>query len=140
MTELTLNVSRTINATPENLFNAWLDPKMLARFMAPGPDMTVPHAANDPVVGGRFNIIMKAGDQELPHAGTYKEIDPHSRLVFTWESAMSVDDSTVTLTFKPVNGGTEVNLHQVKFQNEEMRNNHEDGWGHILEMLEKAAA
>ncbi len=37
MTDLTLNVSRTINASAETLFNAWLDPKMLARFMSPGP-------------------------------------------------------------------------------------------------------
>ena len=138
MTELSLNVSRTIDATPEALFNAWLNPKMVARFMAPGPDMTVPHVANDPVVGGRFDIIMKAGDQELPHAGTYKEIDPHSRLVFTWESPMSIDGSTVTLTFKSVNGGTEVNLHHVKFQNEEMRGNHEGGWIAILGKLETA--
>ena len=140
MTDLTLNVSRTIDATPEALFNAWLDPKMLAKFMAPGPDMTVPHAANDPVEGGRFDIIMKAGDQELPHAGTYKEINPHSRLVFTWESPMSIGGSTVTLTFKPVDGGTEVNLHHVKFQNEEMRANHEGGWVAILGKLEAAVA
>jgi len=138
MTDLTLNVSRTINATPEALFNAWLDPEMLARFMAPGPDMTVPHAANDPVVGGRFDIVMKSGDQELPHAGTYKEITRHSRLVFTWESPMSVDSSTVTLTFAPVDGGTEINLHHARFQNEEMRNNHEGGWIAILGKLEVA--
>ena len=140
MTDLTLNVSRTINATPEALFNAWLDPTMLAKFMAPGPDMTVPHAANDPVEGGRFDIIMKAGDQELPHAGTYKEINPHSRLVFTWESPMSVDGSTVTLTFDPVDGGTKVNLHHVKFQDEEKRANHEGGWMAILGKLEAAVA
>lgn len=140
MTELSLNISRTINATPEALFNAWLDPKMLTRFMAPGPNTTVPHAANDPVVGGRFDIIMKVGDQELPHAGTYKEIDPHSRLVFSWESPMSVDGSTVTLTFKPVDGGTEINLHHVKFQNEEKRNNHEGGWNAILDKLETAVS
>ncbi|MFV2038012.1 MAG: SRPBCC domain-containing protein [Paracoccaceae bacterium] len=140
MTELSLNISRTINATPEVLFNAWLDPEMLARFMAPGPDMTVPHAASDPVVGGRFDIIMKSGDQELPHAGTYKEISPHTRLVFSWESAMSVDGSIVTLTFKPVDGGTEVNLHHVKFRNEEMRDNHQGGWTAILGKLEAATA
>lgn len=140
MTDLNLNVSRIFNAAPNVLFDAWLNPEMLAKFMAPGPDMTVPHAANDPVEGGRFDIIMKSGDQELPHAGTYKEIDRHSRLVFTWESPMSVDDSTVTLTFTPVEGGTEVNLHHVKFQNEQMRDNHEGGWVAILAKLDAAVS
>ncbi|MGR3290575.1 MAG: SRPBCC family protein [Paracoccaceae bacterium] len=138
MTDLSLSVKRTINATPEALFNAWLDPKLLAQFMSPGPDMTVPHAANDPVVGGRFEIIMQAGDQELPHAGTYLEIVPHSRLVFTWESPISVDDSTVTLTFQAVDGGTEINLHHVRFSNAESRDNHEGGWAAILGKLEAA--
>ncbi len=50
----------------------------------------------------------------------------HSRLVFTRESPFSVDDSTVTLTFKPVSGGTLVNMHHV---------NHEDGWTAILAKL-----
>jgi len=140
MTELTLNITRLINATPKQLFNAWLDPEMLARFMAPGPDMAVPRVSNNPVVGGRFEIVMKAGDREMPHAGTYREITPHSRLVFTWESAMSVDDSTVTLNFRPVDGGTEVNLHQVKFQTHQTRDNHENGWGTILGKLEAALA
>lgn len=140
MTELTLNVSRTINAPAEALFNAWLDPEMLARFMLPGEGMTVPKASTDPVEGGRFDIIMQAGDQELPHAGTYKKINRHSKLVFTWESPMSVDGSTVTLDFKPVEGGTEVNLHQVKFANEETRDNHQGGWSSILSKLSETVS
>jgi uncharacterized protein YndB with AHSA1/START domain len=140
MTELSLDVSRTINASAEALFNAWLDPDMLARFMLPGEGMTVPKAATDPVEGGRFDIIMKAGDQDLPHAGTYTKIDRHTQLVFTWESPMSVDGSTVTLDFKPVEGGTEVNLHHVKFSNEESRDNHQGGWAAILAKLDEAAS
>ena len=136
MTELSLNVSRTINAPADKLFNAWLDPEMLARFMLPGDGMSVPKAATDPVEGGRFDIIMQAGEQEIPHAGTYKKIDRHSQLVFTWESPFSTEGSTVTLDFKPVNGGTEVNLHHVKFPNEESRDNHQGGWNGILSKLD----
>jgi len=139
MTDLTLDVSRTIKAPVDKLFNAWLDPKMLAKFMTPGEGMTVPRATTDPVEGGKFNIIMATPDKELPHHGVYKTITPHSKLVFTWVSAHSIDGSTVTLTFKPVNGGTEVHLHQVKFADEDMRNNHIGGWTAILAQLEKVA-
>lgn len=138
MTELTLNLSRTINAPAEKVFNAWLDPEMLARFMLPAGGMSVPKAATNPVEGGRFDIIMLAGDQEMPHAGTYKKIDRHSQLVFTWESPVSVDDSTVTLDFEPVKDGTKLSLHQVKFADQKTRDNHKGGWTAILEKLDAA--
>ncbi len=140
MTELSLTTSRTINAPAERVFNAWLDPAMLARFMTPGPGMTVPKAEADPTEGGRFAIVMKAGDDEIPHAGTYLKINPHSQLVFTWESPFSVDGSTVTLDLSEVDGGTEVTLTHVKFASEETRDNHLGGWGAILEALDQACA
>ena len=135
---LELRCEKLISAPPEAVFNAWLDPAMLARFMTPGPGMSVPHAATDPKVGGRFDIVMKAGDDEIPHAGTYKEISPHSKLVFTWESPFSVDDSTVTLEFAPEGSATRVTLHHVRFPSEESRANHEGGWMAILTSLDDA--
>lgn len=140
MTDLSLTVSRNISAPAETVFNAWLDPAMLAKFMAPGPGMSVPTAKTDPVEGGRFDIVMKAGDNEIPHSGTYKEISPHSRLVFTWESPFSVPDSTVTIDLVEANGGTDVTLTHVKFPDEENRNNHEGGWAAILANLDQIAA
>lgn len=135
MTELSLTVSRQIAAPIESVFNAWLDPRMLARFMTPGAGMTVPKAEADPVEGGRFAIIMKAGENEIPHAGTYQEITRHSRLVFTWESPFSVDGSTVTLDFSGKDGMTNVALTHVKFASEESRDNHKGGWSAILDAL-----
>ncbi len=134
-TDLALTVSRTIDAPPEALFNAWLDPVTLARFMRPMAEMPAPTVSNDPRVGGRFDILMTAGENEIPHWGTYTEIDPHKRLAFTWQSPFSVEGSTVTLTFKPVSGGTKVDLTHVKFPSEESRDNHEKGWTAILAML-----
>ena len=140
MTELSLTTSRVIAAPQDRVFDAWLDPEMLARFMTPMPGTTVPKADNDPVEGGRFDIVMRVGDQDMPHGGTYKEISPHKRLVFTWETPFSVEGSTVTLDFAPQNGGTEVTLTHVKFPSEEIRDNHAKGWGGILDALDGAMA
>ena len=140
MTDITLTTSRVIAAPAERVFNAWLDPEMLKKFMVPGPGMSTPSATNNPIKGGRFDLVMKAGDDEIPHAGSYIEIDPHSRLVFTWESPFSVEGSTVTLDFAPVADGTEVTLTHVKFASEESRDNHMGGWSSILETLGTAVA
>lgn len=135
MTDLSLTVSRTIAAPAKKVFDAWLNPEMLMRFMTPAPGMSVPEAATDPVEGGRFKILMKAGDDEIPHAGTYKEISPYSRLVFTWESPFSIEGSTVTLDFIERNDMTVVTLTHVTFPSQESRDNHEGGWTGILAAL-----
>ena len=137
-TDLALRVIRRVNAPRERVFNAWLDPAMLARFITPDPGFTTPDVTLDARKGGRFDIIMKADGKELPHWGTYKEIRPHDRLVFTWVSDYSVEGSTVTLTFDADGDGTVVTLVHEIFSSEEMRANHERGWGAILDSLAKA--
>ena len=138
MTELTLTASRHIAAPIRTVFNAWLAPEMLAKFMLPGENTSVPHAQSDARIGGRFAITMKAGDRELPHGGEYKEINPHSRLAFTWESPFSAEGSTVTLNFsEPAKGGTDLELVHVKFPDEQSRDNHMNGWTNILAMLDE---
>ncbi len=138
MTDLTLTVERKINATQKAVFDAWLDPEMLKKFMTPGPDMSVPEAKTEAKTGGTFSIIMRAGDTDIPHHGNYKEISPHDRLVFTWYGPSPAEDSTVTLTFTPVDGGTLVRLTHDRFVDEKRRDDHKQGWSSILAALESA--
>ena len=141
MTELKLNVVKTINAPAEKVFDAWLDADMLAKFMLPAPGMPAPQTQTDAIVGGRFTIIMQAGDDKLLHTGKYIEISRPNKLVFTWESPFSQDDSTVTLHFETVEDNkTRVELTHVKFIDEESRNNHEGGWSNILNKLSEVIA
>ncbi|MEO6298597.1 MAG: SRPBCC domain-containing protein [Paracoccaceae bacterium] len=135
MTDLTLSVSRVIKASPQRVFEAWLDPTMLARFMLAGPGMTVPEVKTDPKAGGRFSILMRMGDNDLPHGGTYLELVPHSRIVFSWESPYSIDGSTVTVALAPKGDGTMVTLTHVRFPSVESRDNHASGWTAILAQL-----
>jgi uncharacterized protein YndB with AHSA1/START domain len=137
--ELSLEVSKTINATAEKLFDAWLDASALAKFMLPKPGMPNPAVTVDPRVGGRFNIDMDVGEQIIPHGGEYIEIDRPKRLSFTWESPFSADNSIVTIEFNETQpGSTEVILRHVKFLNEESRDNHNGGWSNILQELSRA--
>jgi len=79
---------------------------------------------------------MHAGDDKLPHTGTYLEINRPDKLVFTWVSHRSIDNSTVTLNFTKIDGNkTNITLSHVKFIDEEARSDHEGGWGNILDKL-----
>lgn len=137
MTEaLQLTVARTIPAPAKDIFEAWLDPSALAKFMKPAPDMSDARVEVDAREGGVFLIAMRAGDQELPHRGEYKTIDRYTKLVFTWESGHTIPGSTVTIDFTERSPNeTEVTLHHVGFPSEEARSNHEGGWGQILEAV-----
>lgn len=133
MTDLTMTVEHTIKAPPRDVFDAWLDPDMLRKFMRPDRRVTIPQVTTDPKVGGKFDIVMRMGDKDLPHTGEYKEIDPHTRLVFTWYGPSPSDDSTVTLQFTPTADGTHITLTHDRFINEDSRDNHKLGWISILE-------
>lgn len=137
MKELELTVSRTIAAPRKAVFDAWLSPDMLAKFMGPpGGAIGNAEVSNDPVKGGRFSIVMKTPDRDVPHAGTYLEVDPHSRLAFTWGSPYSLDDSVVTIDFaEPEPGKTAITLKQVKFKTEAARDGHIAGWNAIIDNL-----
>lgn len=142
MTELELTVSRKIAASREKVFNAWLSPEILAQFMRPPTgDAAASKVKTDPVKGGRFSIVMVTAEREIPHAGTYLEIDPYSRLAFTWESPYSLDDSVVTIDLAELGpDATEITLKQVKFRSEEARQGHTKGWNSILDNLEESLA
>lgn len=136
MTDLTVNLTKTINASAEKIFDAWLDPVMLAQFILPMPGMPQPEVENDAQEGGSFSIIMQVGDDKIPHTGTYLTIKRPQELVFSWQSPFSADDSRVSLLFNAIDANTtQVELTHVTFPDEESRSNHEGGWGNILGRL-----
>jgi uncharacterized protein YndB with AHSA1/START domain len=129
--ELALKLTQRIPATPERVFDAWLDPAMLSRFMS----REVLKAESDPRVGGRFDIVMKNEMGEVPHWGVYREIDRPNRLAFTWNSPYAEPDSLVTITLKKVGNETELTLIHDRFPTDSAREGHKKGWTAILEAL-----
>ena len=134
--DLSLTVNRRINQPARKIFEAWLNPEMMAKYMIPDDGFTVPHCEIDARVGGRFSFIVRR-DKDNPHAGTYLVIDRYSRIEFTWESPFAAQGSVVTLTFTPVEDGvTDVELTHVKFLSEQSRDGHKRVWGQILATVE----
>ncbi len=136
MSDLTVNVTKVIQAPIEKVFDAWLNPQTLAHFILPMPGMPEPDTKTDAIEGGDFSIIMHVGDDRIPHTGKYLTIERPHKLIFTWVSPFSTDDSTVTLHFsKQGKNKTLIKLTHIKFIDEEARTNHEGGWSNILDCL-----
>jgi uncharacterized protein YndB with AHSA1/START domain len=132
-------VRRTIPIPRERVFDAWLDPARLARFMRPGTTGRTT-ADVDARVGGRFRIVMyhpnsKAGTE---HTGEYLLIDRPRRLSFTWCSINTDDkDTTVTIEFLDRDGATEVVLTHTQLPPKQLEG-HRKGWSDILAALAEA--
>lgn len=141
MNDLTVNISKTISAPINSVFDAWLNPVMLAKFILPMPGMANPQVENDPKENGEFTIVMQVGEHKVPHTGKYLTIERPYKLAFTWESPESVDDSIVTIKLSELPDNlTKIELSHVKFIDETRRANHEGGWGNILNNLNELAS
>ena len=129
-------VRRTIAASAEDLFDAWLDPQALAIWMRPGAGIRNTDAKVEARVGGRFEINMHAESGVIPHSGVYQVIDRPRRLVFTWFSPHTGErDSLVTVDFLPLDKRTEVVVTHEQLPDAK-RDAHNGGWTRALEQLD----
>ncbi len=101
--------TRRFSAPAERVFDAWLDPDLLPRWMFGGDEAV--RFDLDPKVGGTFAFVVVQDGAELAHTGRYLEIDPPRRLAFTWAiPSESPDEDVVTVEIVPVDGGCDVTV------------------------------
>jgi uncharacterized protein YndB with AHSA1/START domain len=140
-TKPSLTLKRRLNAAPAKVFAAWTDPEKVMRWM--GSEGIVGIAAEaDPRVGGRYRWVMRSNDgQTHDVSGTYREVVPDRKLVFTWAWKSTPErESLVTVELKPDGGGTLLTLTHEHFFDEDARDRHQQGWTACLNKMEKFLA
>jgi uncharacterized protein YndB with AHSA1/START domain len=141
--ELTLHLKRVLPATPSVVFKACTEPMTLAKWWGPR-GFTIPSIEIDLRVRGRYRFAMQPPDRALFHlTGEFREIDPPSRLAYTflWEPPDPDDVETlVTLSFRDTDGSTEVGLTQGVFATEARWALHEQGWSESFERLREVVS
>jgi uncharacterized protein YndB with AHSA1/START domain len=133
-----LHLERFLDAPRERVFAACIEPEKLAEWWGP-TGFTIPSVDLDVRAGGRYRITMQPPDDEAFHlGGTYSEVDPPRRLVYTfeWEEPDPDDQETVVeLLFLEDREGTKLVLDQGPFATEARYALHEAGWTETLERL-----
>jgi len=128
-------VRRRMSAPREVVFKAWIDPEGIREWMCPG-DVVSAEASLDARVGGTFRIVMKAKDRDHVQIGTYKVVDPPSKLVFTWAAAEKPGEVTlVTVEFFAHGEESELVLTHERFPQADVAERYQNGWGKIAEMF-----
>jgi len=137
-----LRVARTFAAPREKVFRAWVDPAAVRVWFAPpGAGWTEPLEL-DARTGGRYRWTVTVGQKVYTIYGTYREVKPPERLVFSWEWQNDPDrgesgDSLITVEFHDQGGRTEVVLTQTGFPSEASREDHRTGWDECLASIAK---
>jgi uncharacterized protein YndB with AHSA1/START domain len=133
---LWLRLNRTFDASRERVFRAWTQPEALQGWFRPnGMESTVTQL--DLRMGGSFRIELRLGDnlREII-SGTYLEITPPEKLVFTWSSSATNGQSTrVTVEFIERSSTTELILTHERLADEPMVSKHRGGWESCLDMI-----
>jgi uncharacterized protein YndB with AHSA1/START domain len=135
-----LNLQRRYPVAPEKVWRAWTDPQALKQWWGPGGPEAVSLVQLDVRVGGRFRILFggaRGDDHEVQ--GTYREVVPNRRLVFTWTWPRTTPEreSLVTITFNAVGGGTELDFVHARHFDEKVRDGHLQGWSEAFVKLDR---
>lgn len=134
-----VRVNRRFNATSQSVFDAWLDPAMLSRWMF-GPavrDEEIVRLSLDPRPGGAFSFVVRRDGREIDHVGEYLEIERPSKLSFTWSTADALPDvSRVTIEIISFGNGCELTLtHEMHPDWLDYVSRTEAGWARMLDAL-----
>ncbi|HEX9842261.1 MAG TPA: SRPBCC domain-containing protein [bacterium] len=138
--DTSLTVRRTYPAARERVFRAWTDPAALRAWSCP-LGFTVAEVQVDLRVGGIYRVAMQPPDKSEPSVafGTYREISPPERLVYTWQwEGGEMGETLVTVEFRDLGGETEVVLVHELFPAADVRDLHNEGWVSCLEHLAQA--
>jgi uncharacterized protein YndB with AHSA1/START domain len=107
-----LVVTRTINGPARLVFEAWTEAELFRQWWVPKSlGMSLLSCDMDVRTGGGYRLEFAYGDSRAAFFGTYQEVTPHSRLV--WTNEESDDGSLTTVTFTEKGGKTLLVMHEL---------------------------
>jgi len=137
--EHSLQLKRTFAAPRERVYRAWTDARQFGLWFHPSPDFKTVITRLDLRVGGKYSLEMHERDGKVNKlSGTYEEVRPPEKLVFTWHWEVDGDlaASVVTVLFTDLGGSTEVSLTHERLHSAKAVESHTRGWQGCLGNLE----
>ena len=111
----TIRLHRVLKAPPERVYRAFLDAAAMCKWLPPNGFTGKVHQI-DAKVGGGYKMSFTNFTTGKNHSfgGEYLELVPHERIRYTdqFDDPNLPGTMHVTVTFRKVSGGTEVNITQ----------------------------
>jgi uncharacterized protein YndB with AHSA1/START domain len=139
-TLISVRLTRRFDASPERVFDAWLDPLVARRWLFTAPTSQANETEIDPRVGGKWRIADRRDGVDYMGHGEYLEIDRPRRLVFTFGMPQfSPVFNRITVEIEPDAEGCILTLTHEGVQPSD-REGLEMGWGDMFDHLTVALA
>ena len=111
----TIRLHRVLRATPERIYRAFLDPDAMVKWLPPNGFTGKVHEMDAKVGGGhKMSFTNFTTGNSHSFGGKYIELVPNERIRYTdtFDNANLPGEMQVTVTFKAVSCGTELNVTQ----------------------------
>jgi uncharacterized protein YndB with AHSA1/START domain len=137
-TNSSIRISRYFSASPQEVWQAWTDPKLIKSWFGSDPNGTVLDASLDVRVGGTFDVTFRnSDDTQFTCTGTYQEIEKDQRLVFTWTWKERPEvRELVTLAFQAEQPDTLMIFEHANID-AGTTHDYETGWNSTFDKLER---
>ncbi|HEY7291709.1 MAG TPA: SRPBCC family protein [Vicinamibacterales bacterium] len=112
--ERELVVTRTLNGPPRMVFEAWTKPELFKQWWVPKSlGMVLRSCEMEVRTGGRYRLVFGHDASKADEFfGTYLEVTPYSRLVWTNDEGSDAGPVT-TVTFEEKSGRTLLVVHEL---------------------------
>ncbi len=136
--KVALTVSKNLNASVADVWNAWTNPEEIAKWWLPEGFSESAPSEVDLRVGGEFKLHMQPpeGDAFYAH-GIFKEIVPNSKIKSTWLWSTSDEKTELTIEFNEVGDGTEIVILHEFLADEEEKNKQTVGCVGMIDRIVK---
>lgn len=106
-------VTRTVNGPARLVFKAFTEADLFRQWWVPRSyGLNLLSCEMDVRVGGEYRLVFQHEESTMAFFGTYVEVTPHSRLVWTNEESDG-GVTVTTVTFSEVDGRTVVVVHDL---------------------------
>ena len=135
----TLRMERTYEAPAQAVFDAWTSEEVIRRWWHAEHDWETTVAEVDLRVGGPVRVVMRNphDDVEYGGGGRYTEVEPPSRLAFTWIWDGNDTRQLIEIDFEETDGVTTVRFTHSALWDEEAVRSHRGGWSSAFDNLER---
>jgi uncharacterized protein YndB with AHSA1/START domain len=136
----TLRIERAYPAPAQVVFDAWTSEEVLRRWFHAEHDWETTEAEVDLRVGGVVRLVMRDPHKDVEYGATgrYTEIDPPTRLAFTWLWDGGATRQLIELDFEETAGVTTVRFTHSNLLDEAALRSHEYGWNRAFDNLQRA--
>lgn len=141
-------IARTFNAPARVVYDAWTRADLVKRWWAPrSHHVTMAECDADVRVGGGYRYVLRQEQgHDIAFSGVYRELEPHTRLVYTqvFEPMRDAGEAVITVTLREQDGRTHLTSVEL-YPSQEARDGAiaagmESGMRETMEQLEELLA